>query len=130
MIVLDAVECIDVEVDGFRVFADEGPVRDTVEIVMPRDDILPVDLLCPPPQRGHAVLLGADRDVVGLPVLDEPFHMLGLKQFCLQSPKAQGVKLIRDERQHPLAVLLGGVATIAIMATERLQLVVQVFHRV
>ena len=81
MIVLDAVERIDVEVHGFRVITDEGPVRYSVEIVMPRDDILSVDLLCPPPQHDHAVLLG-------------------------------------------------GVATIAIMATELLQLVVQVSHGV
>ena len=93
MIVLDALERIDVEVDSFRVITDEGSVRYSVEIVMPRDDILSVDLLCPPPQHGHAVLLGADRDTVGLPVLRERFHMFRVQGFCLQSAKAQSVKL-------------------------------------
>ncbi|TCO78570.1 hypothetical protein EV688_101388 [Chromatocurvus halotolerans] len=56
--------------------------------------------------------------------------MFWLQGFRFQSAVTQGVKLIREKRQHPLAVLLGGVSAIVIMATELFELIVQVLHRV
>jgi len=50
--------------------------------------------------------------------------MFWLDGFRLQSGVPQGVKLICDKRQHLLATLLLGVATIAIVATELFVLIV------
>jgi hypothetical protein len=94
----------------------------------PGDDVLLADLLGQPAQRREPVLERAGRDALGLPALKQRLDVLGLQALGAQVPVAQLVELVGDEREHPLAVGLGGVAAVPIPTAELLQLVVQISH--
>jgi hypothetical protein len=55
--------------------------------------------------------------------------VLGLQAVGVHVPEAHLVELIGDEIEDVLPIRLGGIAAVAVMAAELLQVVVQIPHR-
>ena len=113
---------------GLRFVADVLTVGNAVVVVGSRDDVLSVDLLRPPAQGAHAVLDGSDRYFAGLPVIDQCLDVFRLQGMGAHAPVSQIMQLIRDQRQDPFPIRLGGVAAVPIAVAELFQLVVQVLQ--
>ena len=76
----------------------------------------------------HPVLEGAGGEVLGEPTLNQLLDVLGLETLRTQTPDAHLVELIGDQIEDVLPVGLGGVATVAVMAANLFEVVVQVAH--
>ena len=75
--------------DGLRLASHKNPLRDPVVVVPPRDHILPVDLLSPPAQHGHAILDRPHRHLLCLPALHQRINVLGFQRLRVHTLKAQ-----------------------------------------
>src|SRR5207237_6083066 len=93
------------------------------------DDVLLAGLLGPPAKRRHPVLDSPRRKVLGKPALDQLLDVLGLQAVGVHMPEAHLVELVGDEIEDVFPIRLGGIATVAVVPAELLQVVVQIAHR-
>jgi hypothetical protein len=77
----------------------------------------------------HPVLDGPWREFLGKPALDQLLDVLGLQAVGVHVPESHLVELVGDEIEDVFPIRLGGIAAIAVMPAELLQVVVQISHR-
>src|SRR4029077_13707515 len=80
-------------------------------------------------QCRHPVLDGPWREVLRKPALDQLLDMLGLEAVGVHMPESHLVELVGDQIEDVLPIRLGGVAAVAVMPAELLQVIVQIAHR-
>ena len=110
---------------GLAHIAHERAAADAVMGVVFRDEVRLVDLPGPPTQGAHAVLEGAVRQPLFLPVLHERLDMLGLQRGDLQVAISEVVQLIGDHGQLPGTIVLRRAGAVPIAIAHLFELVVQ-----
>lgn len=107
---------------------DVPPLADAVMFVVPGDDAGLADLFSPPSNLRHAVLHGGDGQPLRLPLLDQPFDVLGSQTAGAHMTIAHLLKLGRDPVQDVLTVTARVEAAVRIAATQLLQRVIEISH--
>ena len=87
------------DLPGFRYIGHELSIRNTVVVIRPRDDILPVDLLRPPTDNRHPVLDGTDGYIFTLPPVYQCLHVLRFQRLRVHFAIAQSIELVGDQCQ-------------------------------
>ena len=122
------LDFLEIGLDQFLGLAHIGHERAAADAVMGvvfRDEVRLVDLPGPPTQGAHAVLEGAVRQALFLPVLHERLDMLGLQRGDLQVAIPDVVQLIGDHGQLPGTIVLHGAGAVPIAIAHLFELVVQ-----